>query len=77
MEGDRRRQHYLGRESPTLLAWIRRCRRSAADDAQRSNLCGMLAAGGAATESAQIVKVLSLLAESEIFRIGGVLVVTS
>ncbi|MBW8873656.1 MAG: nucleotidyltransferase domain-containing protein [Acidobacteria bacterium] len=80
MEGDRRRQHYLGRESPTLLAWMKEVReahaRSAADDAQRANLCGMLAAGGAATESTQIVKVLSLLDESGVFRMGGVLVGT-
>ncbi len=24
MEGDRKRQHYLGRESPVLLAWMER-----------------------------------------------------
>ncbi len=80
LEGDRRRQHYLGRESPTLLAWMEEVRearaRAAADEAQRANLCGMLAAGGAATESAQVVKVLSLLGESGVFRMGGVLVGT-
>jgi hypothetical protein len=80
MEGDRKRQHYLGRESPTLLAWMEEVRqaraRSAADDAQRANLSSMLAAGGATTESASVIKVLSLLAESSVFRMGGILVGT-
>jgi hypothetical protein len=79
-EGDRRRQHYLGRESPALLAWMEQVRearsRSADDETQRANLCSMLAAGGAATESAPVVKVLSLLADSGVFRMGGVLVGT-
>jgi len=80
MEGDRKRQHYLGRESPALLTWmdeVRQARdRSAADDAQRAKLCSMLAAGGATTESAAVVKVLSLLGESGVFRVGGILVGT-
>jgi hypothetical protein len=79
-EGDRKRQHYLGRESPTLLAWIEEVRqareRSAADEAQRARLCSMLAAGRAATESAAVGKVLQLLADSGVFRMGGVLVGT-
>ncbi len=80
MEGDRKRQHYLGRESAALLDWMEKVRRararSAADDAQRANLVSMLAAGGATTESAPVIKVLSLLAESGVFRMGGVLVGT-
>jgi hypothetical protein len=80
MEGDRKRQHYLGRESPALLAWmdeVRQARaRSAADDAQRAKLASMLAAGGATTESAPVIKVLSLLADSGVFRMGGILVGT-
>jgi hypothetical protein len=79
-EGDRRRQHYLGRESPALLAWMEEVRqaraRSAVDEAQRAKLASMLAAGGAATESAPVTKVLSLLADSGVFRMGGVLVGT-
>jgi hypothetical protein len=79
-EGDRRRQHYLGRESPSLLTWMEQVREarsgSAADGALRTNLVSMLAAGGAATESAPVVKVLSLLAESGVFRMGGILVGT-
>ncbi len=80
MEGDGKRQHYLGRESPALSAWmgqVKETRSQSAEDAtQRANLCSMLAAGGAATDSAQIVKVLSLLGESGVFRMGGVLVGT-
>jgi len=80
MEGDRKRQHYLGRESAVLLGWMEKVRqartRSAADDAQRANLVSMLAAGGATTENASIIKVLSLLAESGVFRMGGILVGT-
>ena len=80
MEGDRKRQHYLGRESATLLDWMEKVRqaraRTAADDAQRTNLVSMLVAGGATTENASVVKVLSLLAESGVFRMGGILVGT-
>jgi hypothetical protein len=79
-EGDRRKQHYLGPESPSLLAWmdeVKQARvRSAEDDARRVQLCGMLAAGGAAAESASVIKVLTLLADSGVFRMGGVLVGT-
>lgn len=80
MEGDRKRQVYLGKESPSLLAWMEEVRqaraRSAADEAQRTRLGSMLAAGGAATERPEIAKVLQLLAESGVFRMGGVLVGT-
>ena len=80
MEGDRKRQHYLGRESAALLDWMEKVRqaraRSAADETQRAKLTSMLAAGGATRESAPVIKVLSLLAESGVFRMGGVLVGT-
>lgn len=79
-EGDRKRQHYLGKESPELLAWMEEVRqlrgRTAADEAQRTRLSSMLAAGRAATESAATGKVLQLLADSGVFRMGGVLVGT-
>lgn len=79
-EGDRKRQHYLGRESASLLAWIEKVREaregSAADELQRAQLCSMLIAGGAATESAAVGKVLLLLGDSGLFRLGGVLVGT-
>lgn len=80
MEGDRKRQIYLGKESPTLLAWmeeVRQARAGAADDeAQRARLVSMLAAGGAATDSPATSKVVQVLAESGVFRLGGVLVGT-
>ncbi|HYU32323.1 MAG TPA: GSU2403 family nucleotidyltransferase fold protein [Thermoanaerobaculia bacterium] len=80
MEGDRKRQVYLGKESPSLLAWMEEVRqaraRSAADEAQRSRLGSMLAAGGATPVSPGMAKVLQLLGESGIFRMGGVLVGT-
>ena len=67
-EGDRKRQQYLGRESPSLLAWIDSVRearaRLAVDADQRARLCSMLVAGGAATEIAPITRVLSLLAQA-------------
>jgi hypothetical protein len=79
-EGDRKRQHYLGRESPELSAWMEEVRslrdRTAADEAQRVRLCSMLATGGAAAEGAAAGKVLQLLADSGVFRMGGVLVGT-
>ncbi|MFL6192730.1 MAG: GSU2403 family nucleotidyltransferase fold protein [Thermoanaerobaculia bacterium] len=79
-EGERRKQQYLGPESPSLLAWMEEMRqarvRSAADDARRAQLSGMLVAGGAASESASVIKVLSLLAGSGVFRMGGILVGT-
>jgi len=79
-EGGRRRQQYLGRESPSLLAWMEEVRgareRSAADAAGRARLVTMLAAGGAARESAPVVRVLDLLAGAGVFRMGGVLVGT-
>lgn len=80
MEGERKRQHYLGRESPVLLAWmdeVRQARaRLAVDEVQRAKLSSMLAAGGAAAESAPVIKVLTLLADSGVFRMGGILVGT-
>lgn len=80
MEGDRKRQIYLGKESPSLLAWMEEVRqartRSAADEAQRARLGSMLAAGGAVAERPEIAKVLQLLAESGVFRMGGVLIGT-
>ena len=80
MEGDRKRQQYLGRESPALLAWMADARearaRLAADADQRARLCSMLVAGGAAAESPTIGRVLALIAQAGVFRMGGVLVGT-
>ncbi len=80
MEGDRKRQHYIGVESEALLSWIEKVREArsleADDDAGRARLCRMLGAGGAPVETTPVVKVLRLLAESGVFRHGGVLVGT-
>jgi hypothetical protein len=80
LEGDRKRQRYLGRESPALLAWMEAAKETrglaAVDAMGRAKLCSMLAAGGAARESATVVRVLELLAEAGVFRMGGVLVGT-
>jgi len=80
MEGDRKRQIYLGRESPALLAWMEEVRqersRSEPDSDQRRKLVRMLLSGGAATEGAEVSKVLQLLADSSVFRLGGLLVGT-
>ncbi len=79
-EGERKRQHYVGAESDALLAWIEKVREArslqTADDTARANLCRMLGAGGGLVESTPVVKVLRLLADSGVFRLGGVLVGT-
>ncbi len=79
-EGGRKRQHYVGAESAALLSWIDKVRDArslqSVDDAGRARLCHMLGAGGALVESAPVTKVLRLLAESGVFRHGGVLVGT-
>ena len=80
MEGDRKRQYYVGPESESLLKWLRRAREarseSRADREVQSRLCSMLAAGGATRATAAVSRVLRLLSESEVFRWGGVLVGT-
>ena len=80
MEEGRKKQQYLGRESPSLLAWIEGAReareRLAGDAGQRARLCSMLVAGGATPESATTVRALALIAQAGVFRMGGVLVGT-
>jgi hypothetical protein len=80
LEGDRKRQHYLGPESEQLLAWMRAVdehrERTAPDGARRAQLVEMLVAGGAARENAAVTKVLEVLADSGVFRLGGVVVGT-
>lgn len=79
-EGGRKRQEYLGPESPTLLSWMAEMReareRTRMDEGGRARLCSMLAAGGAAVEKPAVAKVLAILAEAGVFRLGGVLVGT-
>ena len=80
MEAGRKRQIYLGPESPALLEWMDQARQrqtdAADDDDRRGELVSMLLAGGAIRESAAVAKVLRLLADANVFRLGGVLVGT-
>jgi hypothetical protein len=79
-EGARKRQIYLGAESPELLDRMRAAaeRRSgaAADETRRRELVAMLAAGGMFRESASFTTVIRVLADASVFRAGGVLVGT-
>jgi len=79
-EGEHRRQHYLGPDSPALREWMDRVREArettAQDEAGRAQLCKMLKSGGAFIQPASTVQVLELLAEAAVFRLGGVLVGT-
>ncbi len=79
-EGERKRQIYLGPQSEALTAWMENVRaakeETVVDTDQRRRLCAMLRSGGVATEPAAVIKVLQLLDESCVFRLGGVLVDT-
>ena len=80
VEGDRKKQTYLGRETPELLERIRTERNGRSerlsDERGRRDLVAMLAAGGATRESAAVTQVLTILANAGVFRMGGVLVGT-
>jgi hypothetical protein len=80
VEAGRKRQTYLGRETPELLERIRAAQERrddrGADERHRRDLVSMLAAGGAARESAAVIQVLRILANAGVFRRGGVLVGT-
>lgn len=79
-EAGRKRQYYLGPESAPLIRWMERVegRRDArAPDAQRrAELVSMLSAGGAIRERSDTARVVRVLAEIGVFRLGGVLVGT-
>jgi hypothetical protein len=76
--GSRSTQHYLGPESPELLAQIKKQRQlwkdASPDIVKRQQLIGMLRAAGAPTLRGIEARVIELLAESGIFFAGGVLV---
>src|SRR5215212_8181630 len=80
LEGDRKRQVYLGGETPELLAAIEGAKEQRAgarlDEARRRELVSMLAAGGMARESAAVGQVLRILRDAAFFRSGGVLIGT-
>jgi len=75
-EKGRRTQTYLGPETPELLQQIEAAREQRVDLKWRRQLVSMLTAGGAASESATFTAVMQVLAESFVFRLGGVLVGT-
>jgi hypothetical protein len=79
-EGARKRQVYLGADSPALRTWMQEVRERRTergpDEERRGEIVAMLAAGGAFREPAAVGKVLEILAASGVFRLGGVLVGT-
>ena len=79
-EGERKRQIYIGRDSPELRERIRLAGEqraaAAADERPRRELVSMLAAAGMFRETAATATVLRILAEAGVFRAGGVLVGT-
>ncbi len=79
-EGGLKTQIYLGPETPALLGWVEEVRegraREAPDRARRSEIVAMLAAAGALRPDAATGRLLAVLAERELFRVGAVLVGT-
>ncbi|HEX7705068.1 MAG TPA: GSU2403 family nucleotidyltransferase fold protein, partial [Thermoanaerobaculia bacterium] len=79
-DGDRKRQIYLGAESPELLEVIRRSESArstlAEEETRQRELVTMLVAGGMAAEQAAVAGVLAILADAALFRAGAVLVGT-
>jgi len=80
IEAGRKRQLYLGRETPELLSRIDKAQQArdgkTADERHRRDLVAMLAAGGAAHESAAVTQVLRILAGAGVFRQGAALIGT-
>jgi hypothetical protein len=80
VDGNRRRQIYLGVESEELLAQMNAAaaNRDAAaeDEARRRELIAMLAAAGVNRESRAVGSVLAVLADTGLFRAGAVVVGT-
>lgn len=79
-EGEKKKQVYLGVETPEILGRIEASRAGTADRAmdgvRRRDLVAMLAAGGMVRESAAIAVVMRVLGDAGVFRGGGVLVGT-
>ena len=75
-EKGRRTQTYLGPETPELRKQIGAAKEQQLDLKRRRQLVSMLSAGGAASESPTFTAVLEVLADSFVFRLGGVLVGT-
>jgi hypothetical protein len=79
-EGGQRQQVYLGPESPSLERWmagVREARRLGAPDEQRRReLVAMVATGGGVRPDGATGRLLQILAERGLFRLGGVLIGT-
>ncbi len=79
-EGKEKRQFYLGPDSENIRAWIARVHderdRRSLNLEELSRLSSMVAVGGAHRESAGILKVIEILREARVFRLGGVLIGT-
>lgn len=79
-EGARKRQVYVGRDSPELRERIRAANENRGnvmlDERRRRELVSMLAAAGMFRESAAVTTVLQILGDGGVFRAGGVLVGT-
>ncbi|MEN8163882.1 MAG: GSU2403 family nucleotidyltransferase fold protein [Acidobacteriota bacterium] len=79
-EGRGKRQLYLGPDSEPLQEWIAQVHEERSkNQVQREELirlCAMVVSGGVSRESAGFVKVLEILGEAEVFRLGGVLIGT-
>jgi hypothetical protein len=80
LPGGRPRQVYLGRRSPALDRFVREFAEQRAevakDRAAVDRLCSLLRAGGATVTDSASGRVLGVLAETGVFRLGGVLVGT-
>lgn len=80
VDAGRKRQIYLGRETPDLLTRIDNARQTAAataeDERRRRELVAMCVAGGMAVESPAAGSVLRVLEDAGLFRSGAVLVGT-
>jgi len=79
-EGRGKRQLYIGPDSKALRAWITQVHDereiTQVQRDQLARLCAMVVSGGVNRESPGIVKVLEILGEAEVFRLGGVLIGT-
>lgn len=80
LEGQRKRQIYLGAESPSLLQWMRdvgeRRKLIEPDVERRRELVSMLISGGAPAPGPSIAQVIQVLADAKLFEVGAMLVGT-
>jgi len=79
-EGREKRQLYIGPDTVPLQAWIAQVHeereKNQVQQEELIRLCAMVVSGGVRRESAGFVKVLEILREAEVFRLGGVVIGT-